>query len=184
MTTIPAFTSVPGQLVPGMGQPALIANEPPATTYPYYGHVVLYYLDYLDVVTEETLVARPGGSYLMTPVNSRHGLTVPPPDGRWVAPGFGPFFLRPRLDAGRVVTQPGIHEIRALAEKSRAASGWYEPRIPAQPQPRYTGGAVTPAVPQPSQMQGVRARLEEARVAHGHYAPGGCKACMGGGTAG
>lgn len=83
MTTIPAFTSVPGQLVPGMGQPALIANEPVITSFRYYGHMILYYLDYLDVATGHTLVALPGGSYLMTPVNSRQGLGLPPPDGRW-----------------------------------------------------------------------------------------------------
>lgn len=83
MAAIPLFTSVPGELVPGMGQPALIAVEPPVTSFQYYGHMPLIYLDYLDVSDGQTLVALPGGSYLMTPVNSRRGLTIPPPDGRW-----------------------------------------------------------------------------------------------------
>jgi hypothetical protein len=109
---IPRFTSVPGQLVPGMGQPALIAAEPLVTTYPYYGHMVLYYLDYLDVATQKTLVALPGGSYLMTPVNSRHGLTIPPPDGRWTIGTvrdlfvFGPRI--PTLAEARAAIGPGF----------------------------------------------------------------------------
>jgi hypothetical protein len=163
---------------------------PGFTTYPYYGHLTLYYLDYLDLVTQQTLVASPGQSYAMTPVNSRAGLTVPPPDGRWVSAGFGPLFLRPRFTPAPAPARladppPTLHEVRAMAEKSRVASGWYERRLApaAQPQPRYTGGAVPPPVPQPSQMQAVRARLETARVAHGHYAPGGCQLCMSGGQA-
>jgi len=51
--------------------------------YPYYGDETLDYLDYLDVATGKTLVAVPGGTYAMQVVNSRAGLTVPPPDNRW-----------------------------------------------------------------------------------------------------
>ncbi len=173
-------------------QATYTATYPGFTTYPYYGHLTLYYLDYLDLVTQQTLVAAPGQSYAMTPVNSRAGLTVPPPDGRWVAAGFGPLFLRPRFSPALATPQLAepappttLHEVRAMAEKSRVASGWYERRLrpAAQPQPRYTGGARPVPVPQPSQMQAVRAQLEVARVAHGHYAPGGCKLCMSGGQA-
>jgi hypothetical protein len=168
------------------------ATYPGFTTYPYYGHLTLYYLDYLDLVTQQTLVAAPGGSYAMTPVNSRAGLTVPPPDGRWVSAGFGPLFLRPRFSLALAPAQlaepsppPTLHEVRAALERSRVASGWHERhlRVPAQPRARLTGPVTPPPVPQPSQMQATRAQLETARVAHGHYAPGGCKLCMSGGQA-
>lgn len=82
MSVIPYFSSVPGMAVPGMIQPAL-AEHPSAGTWLYGGQGVLDYLDYIDNSTGHTLVATPGGYYTMMAVNSRAGLTVPPPDGRW-----------------------------------------------------------------------------------------------------
>lgn len=56
-------------------------------TYPYLGNMTLDYLDYVDLLTSQTLVAVPGGSYIMLAVNSRAGLTVPPPDNLWSRQG-------------------------------------------------------------------------------------------------
>jgi hypothetical protein len=75
--------------------------------YLFTGHYSLYYLDYIDLNTLETLFAVPGLSYSMTPVN-HGGLSVPPADGRWLggSPGPGDEVIRTRtyaemLAAGR-----------------------------------------------------------------------------------
>lgn len=90
MTSLPQFSSVPGAAVPGMARPALVDNEGAGQVFAYYGHLTLDYLDYVDTRTGHTLIAVPGGSYSMMPVNSRAGLTIPPPDHRWFGetPGF------------------------------------------------------------------------------------------------
>ena len=50
----------------------------------YQGQFPVYYLDYIDSTTNRTLSAVPGNAYAMYAVSSRAGLTVPPPDGRWL----------------------------------------------------------------------------------------------------
>jgi hypothetical protein len=80
-----SFSSVPGQAIPGRtlpGEPAQ-SGAPAGYLYLGYGWGVLYYLDYVDLVTSETLRAVTGNSYSMQAVSSRAGLTDPPPDGRW-----------------------------------------------------------------------------------------------------
>ena len=135
------------------------ATYPGVMPFAYYGHVTRYYLDYLDQVTGQTLVAVPGGSYAMAPVNSRAGLTVPPPDGEWTPPAVFMITWRP---PGRVVKT--LAEVRADLERSRAARGWYIPP-PAPPGPPH---AAVPAVPvrepdRVTELQRVRARLALAR---------------------
>lgn len=164
MSTIPRFTSVPGQSVPGMGQPALIAVEPPATTYKYYGHMVLYYLDYLDVTTQVVLVAVPGNSYLMQAVNSRAGLTVPPPDGRW-----NPSTVRDLIVFRPRPLPPAVASGVLTLREARAAAGpgfVPPPYVPLQREAAVLGGArfqhAAPAVAVAPQRS-----LAEARAAIG-----------------
>jgi hypothetical protein len=135
VTTLPNFSSVPGQTVPGMADPGRVGSSTAPTSYQFYGHQTLYYLDYLDSSTRHLLVAAPGSSYVMSVASGRSpGLTVPPADGRWV-PGSNVDFLvfRPRH-------RPSLAEVRA--------------------------------------------DLERSRVAHGHYAQGGCQQCLSGGREG
>jgi hypothetical protein len=134
MTTLPGFSSVPGQVVPGMADPGRIGGSSTApTAYEFYGHQTLYYPDYLNNNTRQLLAAVPGVSYVMSVASGRSpGLTVPPADGRWT-PGSNVDFLVFR--------------------------------------------------PQPSLAE-VRADLERSRVAHGHYAAGGCQQCLSGGQEG
>ena len=72
--------------------------------YPYQWDVTLYYLDYLDLETGNTLTAVPGNSYDMLIVN-RVGLSIPPADGRWDPPGemgrYALLLARMQLLAGR-----------------------------------------------------------------------------------
>jgi hypothetical protein len=135
VTTLPNFSSVPGQAVPGMTSPGRIGvtpAPPPPTTYEFYGHQVLYYPDYLNGNTYQLLAAVPGVSYVISAASGRSPyLTVPPSDGRWV-PGSNVDFT---------VFRP----------------------------------------PPPPSLAEVRADLERAKVAHGHYAPGGCRRCLSGG---
>ena len=49
----------------------------------FIGHVTLYYLDYIDIAAQHTLVAIPGHYYSMLIAN-RFGLQIPPADGRWL----------------------------------------------------------------------------------------------------
>ena len=56
--------------------------------YTYLGLTTLGYMDYADLATGKTLVAEPGGSYAIRPVEP--GSPVPPGDGRWAAPASGP----------------------------------------------------------------------------------------------
>ena len=105
-------SSVPGLAVPGLAVPGLDGTSA-GTQYQYLGHVQAYYLDYLDVLTQKTLSAVPGGSYSMVPVNSRAGLTVPPPDHSWNPPAvFSYRIVAPRRLV--VVEVPPPAEVFAL----------------------------------------------------------------------
>ncbi len=64
--------------------PPYIAPPVPPVEWQFYGHVPVYYLDYLDWDTQATLYAVPGGSYRILIANTRAGLTIPPGDGRWI----------------------------------------------------------------------------------------------------
>lgn len=97
----------------------LFFQQQTGTQYQYLGHVPAYYLDYLDVLTQETLYAIPGASFSMTPVNSRAGLTIPPPDNCWLTDTntFAPrIVLRPRLAAPEVPPPPEVLALDALHE--------------------------------------------------------------------
>ena len=67
-----------------MGDRAEPDSRAPPVYWQFYGHVPIYYLDYLDGTTRGTLYAVPGGSYVILVANTRAGLTIPPGDGRWV----------------------------------------------------------------------------------------------------
>ena len=71
--------------VPYVIPPVPPVPPPPPVLWQFLGHNPVYYLDYLDQVTRETLYAVPGGSYAMLPVEGRAGLTIPPPDSQWLA---------------------------------------------------------------------------------------------------
>lgn len=87
MTQLTSIDAVPGIGVPGIFPPGgLGIPGAQVQSYLYAGHLVLYYLDYIDSQTEKTLQASPGNSYAMFPVSSRAGLGEPPPDGRWGTP--------------------------------------------------------------------------------------------------
>jgi len=105
-----ARSSVPGMSVPGMAVPGLDGTSGGAGLFQYLGHVQAYYL---DVLTQKTLSAVPGGFYSMVPVDSRAGLTVPPPDHSWNPPAVFSYriVLRPRLVA---VELPPPVEVLAL----------------------------------------------------------------------
>ena len=100
----PFFSSVPAVAVPGRFTIGGFTGPAGPSYYLYAGHLVLYYLDYLNPALDQTLVAHPGQIYTMLPVNSRAGLTIPPPDGRWgVSPPALSFqvVFRPRQQAQR-----------------------------------------------------------------------------------
>ena len=120
VTTLRGFSSVPGQQVPGQFDPAFLTALPlPGPVYHnYYGHYVLYYLDYADQITGKTLVAVPGGSYSMTAANSRAGLTVPPPDNRWDTPGLN-YFLRRTNEAAVTLARGRAHNADLQARLAR-----------------------------------------------------------------
>jgi len=110
-------SSVPGMAVPGMAVPGLDGLPGGAGPFQYIGHVPAFYLDYLDTFTGKTLSVVPGGSYSMTPVNSRAGLTVPPPDHSWSPPNQFSYriVLRPRpLVAVQVPPPPQVLALDAL----------------------------------------------------------------------
>jgi hypothetical protein len=109
--------------VPGMGNPARDGTTAlPGILYLYIGHVPAFYLDYLDTATQETLAVVPGGSYSMVPVNSRAGLTVPPPDSCWLTATnrFAPrlVFFRPPVPEPQ--PPPEVLALDALYEPADA----------------------------------------------------------------
>ena len=81
------------------------------------------YLDYLDSATQETLVTVVGGSYDMVPVNSRAGLTIPPPDNCWLTSTnkFAPrLVLMPAMEDGAVqLARARAHSARLHARMAR-----------------------------------------------------------------
>jgi hypothetical protein len=83
---LPVFSAIPGQAVPGRFTIAF-PGTPAYTFWRYSGQVAEYYLDYLDVLLEETLYATPGGLYVIAVANTRAGLPVPPPGPQWSAGG-------------------------------------------------------------------------------------------------
>lgn len=58
-----------------------------AGTCEYTGQFKLGYPSYRDAETGKMLVAEPGGTYSIDPVDGV--APVPPPDGRWLTPGSG-----------------------------------------------------------------------------------------------
>jgi hypothetical protein len=60
------------------------------TLYAYTGGETLYYQQYLDDDTGKMLIAVPGGSYSMSPVDGLGYAPVPPGDGRWQGAALPP----------------------------------------------------------------------------------------------
>ena len=119
-------SAVPGMLVPGAAIPGNTANAGgglPTGPWLYLGHVPACYLDYVDTLTQQTLTVVVGGSYNMLPVNSRAGLTVPPPDNCWLAGGthFAPrLVLVPAAEDGAVqLARARAHSARLHARMAR-----------------------------------------------------------------
>jgi len=134
MTTWLYRSAVPGMSVPGMAVPALDGGPSTSGGFEYIGPYPLFYLDYLDAFTQETLSVVPGGSYSMMAVNSRAGLTVPPPDHRWLGAG-GMFMLRAPVD------------YRLLLAAGRAHTAALHARFAARPGTRpEAGGAMLSGV--------------------------------------
>ena len=172
------FSSVPGMAVPGMAVPGR-DGQTSLNSYLYIGQQACFYLDYLDLATGRVLSPVPGNSYSIAVASGRASyLTVPPPGRPWSPgnPGAGGTF------AELSIRPLSLAEARAALERQRNGSGWHRRRPAPQPQGNPPGKPV-PA-PQPAVIHHARAALEESRVAHGHYAPGGCKQCMSGGQGG
>lgn len=161
MSTLSFFSSVPGMLVPGMGQPGRDQLSG-SGLYLYTGQGACFYLDYLDVATGHTLAPVPGNHYTMTPANSRAGLTVPPAGRPWFPgnPGGGGGF------APMIVFRLSAAESAAVRERALNAHGHYfSAACPhCDPAPRGT----PPVLPDTA---------EGALAAHGHYPGGRCAHC-------
>ena len=174
MSSLGYFSAVPGAAVPGMAQP----GRDQQFSYPLYlyaGPWPLTYLDYLDTVTGHTLTVAPGGFYSMAAVNSRAGLTVPPPDSRWDT-GPGAMF--------RVVrTRPAsAAEARAARERALIAHGHYvSAACPHCEPPSRESVTLARRVPGPDFAPRPPAKppvtADEARAAHGHYPGSTCRQC-------
>lgn len=79
--TLPGDYSVPGMTWPGSWWPGETATAPAGTLLSFTGLNVLTYPQYLDAVTQKTLVASPGGAYYVIAT----GPAAPiPTDGRWM----------------------------------------------------------------------------------------------------
>ena len=142
-------SSVPGMAVPGTAVPGLDGTSGGAGPFRYLGHVQAYYLDYLDVLTQKTLSAVPGGFYSMTPVNSRAGLTIPPPDNCWLTNTnkFAPrIVLRPRLviaeipPPAQVTALDALYETRDPLARARIHSANFHAYHASQPVPAQPAG--------------------------------------------
>lgn len=70
--------------VTGISAGGPVSNPIPPTEYLFIGHYAVEYPDYVDVSTDEMLICLPNQMYLMAVVQNRYGLTIPPPDGRWL----------------------------------------------------------------------------------------------------
>ena len=144
-------SSVPDMSVPGMAVPGLAGTGSPSF-FLYLGHVPGYYLDYLDATTQKTLFAVPGNAYSMTPVNSRAGLTIPPPDNCWLT--------NTNKFAPRIV----LHQHFALAVARAHSAGLHAAEaarpVPAQPQ----GSPLEARVVKPTAPSEAALTLAEARA--------------------
>lgn len=106
--TLPHYSAVPGQGVPGRFAIGTAGNGYPL--FLYEGHQVLTYLDYLNGQSGGALVAVPGGRYAVLSAGHQNSYAVPPPDGRWNQPAIRDFaVLRPRvtLAQARAAMGPG-----------------------------------------------------------------------------
>ena len=113
--------AIPGMAVPGVAIPGSTGTGISVVTYLYLGHVPATYLDYLDVITGLTLTVAPGGSYAMIPVNSRAGLTVPPPDNCWLT---GSNHFAPRIMHLAAAEDGAVQLARARAHSARLHAQW------------------------------------------------------------
>ncbi len=145
-------SSVPGLAVPGTAVPGLDGTSAGAQ-YEYIGHVPVYYLDYLDVFTQKTLYAVPGGTYSMIPVNSRAGLTIPPPDHSWDPPDTFSY---------RVVFHQHLVLAAARAHSARLHAASAAKPVPAQP----TGTPQPMPPPAPPSEAALTLAAARARNAH------------------
>jgi hypothetical protein len=176
--SVPQNSSVPGLAVPGLSVPGLDGTGL-ITFYAYLGHVPGAYCDYLDVLTQKTLFAVPGGSYAMVPVNSRRGLTIPPPDNCWLtaANRFAPrIVLRPRLVAAEVPPPPLVAALDALFEthdplaRARVHSANFHAYHASRPVPVQPQGSplearvVKPAAPSEAALTLAEARARNASL--------------------
>jgi hypothetical protein len=131
-------SAVPGMAVPGMATPGKDGTVGGAGPFEYIGHIPVYYLDYLDIFTQKTLCAVPGGWYSMFPANSRAGLTTPPPDHSWDPPDQFSFRL--------ILHQ---HEVLATARAHSAAMHAAAAARPVAPQPQGSPSYAPPPEPPP-----------------------------------
>jgi hypothetical protein len=117
-------SGTPGLMQPGTIRPGIPYDadlSPVVYEYwTYIGHVPVYYLDYLDLVSRGTLYAVPGNSYAIWVANTRLGLTIPPDDGRWLG---GPPGLGDEVPLHRRV----FLKLREHIHKSRRRSGYRNP---------------------------------------------------------
>ena len=154
--SLPLHSSIPGAAIPGLAVPALDGIGGTGTAFTYLGHVPAFYLDYLDTFTGKTLSVVPGGSYSMIPVNSRAGLTVPPPDHSWNPPDTFSYriVLRPRLVVAEVPPPPevlaldALHDARDALARARVRNISLQAFRAAQPvreQPRCGGSPLARA---------------------------------------
>jgi hypothetical protein len=172
-------SSVPGMAVPGLAVPGLDGTGT-GTQFQYLGHVQAYYLDYLDTLTQKTLSAEPGGFYSMTPVNSRAGLTVPPPDNCWLTNTnkFAPRIVLPprRLVVAEIPPPPQVTALDALYDtrdplaRARIHSANFHAWHASQPPPEQPQGSpaearvITPAAPSEAALTLAEARARNAHV--------------------
>ena len=163
-------SSVPGMSVPGMAVPALDGAS--GSQFQYVGPYPLCYLDYLDVITRETLSVVPGGSYSMIAVNSRAGLTVPPPDHRWLGAN-GMFALRPAF-RGSYLAEMAVARAHTAALHAKYAARTGTP----QPSGGMQGARTAPPPSPPSEyhvaMAVARAHTADLHARRARGEPVGC----------
>lgn len=156
--SLPLRSAVPGMAIPGLAVPGLDGTSGGTGAFEYIGHVPVFYLDYLDVLTEETLAVVPGGSYTMTPVNSRAGLTVPPPDDCWLT-DTNKFAPRLILHHAAVFAAAKAHSATLQAATLQAAA--------AAPAVRHSRGTTAAAHPPAAPSEAALA-LASARARNAH----------------
>lgn len=88
MASYPGPYAVPGSMQPGSAWPGDTLTVGADAFAIFTGNVTLTYLQYLDALTQHTLVAQPGGEYKIELASgSNPALPVPPGDGRWIPEG-------------------------------------------------------------------------------------------------